>query len=94
MSTQHSIDENIRRRTSRVRKMAKDITVVESRHSDFRNHHLKKSGKGREDAKFVGIETKACRSGKIATLHDPRGHENFGVLSVDNLQASGALEVT
>lgn len=74
--------------------MAKDITLVESRHRDFRNHHLKKSRKGGEDAKFVGIETEACRSGKVAALHDPRRHENFGVLAMDDFQAGGALEVT
>ena len=73
--------------------MAQHITVVQARHGDFRNDHLKKGREGGKDAKLVRCKTKACRSGEVSTFHDSGGNKHFGMSLVDDLQTSRTLQI-
>jgi hypothetical protein len=64
--------------------MTKNVAVVESGHSDFRNHHLQESRKGREDTELIRSETKTCSCRKVAALHDAGWNKNFRMLLVDD----------
>ena len=73
--------------------MTQNIAVVETCHSDLRNHHLQESGESGEDPEFVLVKTEASRGGEITTLHDTRWNENFRVLLVDDFQTGRSLQI-
>lgn len=74
--------------------VGEDIAVVQACHRDFGDDHLKKRGEGGEDTKLPFLETKTGGSTEVATLHDPRWDEDFGVLLMDGLQTGRALQIT
>ena len=74
--------------------MTKYVAVIEPRHGNLRDDHLKERGECREDAELVRIKAEPCSSRKIAALHDTRRHVDLGVLGMDDFQAGGALQVT
>lgn len=71
-----------------------DIAIVQARHGDFGDDHLKERREGGEDTKLPLLETETGGSTEVSTLHDPRWDEDFGVLLVDGLQTSRALQIT
>lgn len=74
--------------------MAEHIAIVQPRHRDLRHDHLEEGRERRKDAKFVGVEAKACCGREITALHDPRGNEDLGVFLMDHLQTGRTLEIT
>lgn len=79
--------------TTRVRKVAENVAVVQARHRHLGNDHLQKRREGREDTELLRVESEASRSRKVAALHDAGGDEHLGVLLVDDLQPRRALQV-
>lgn len=65
--------------------MAQYVAVVQARHGDLRNDHLKESGESRKDPKLVRIESKPCRGRKVSAFHDPRRNKYFRMSLVDDL---------
>jgi hypothetical protein len=74
-------------------KMTQHITIIQPRHRQLRHDHLQERAKRRKDAELVRVEPEARGGGEVAALHDPRGHEHFRVLLVDDFEARGAFEV-
>lgn len=76
-----------------MREVAEDVAVVQSRHSDLRNNHLKECRKGGENAELVRVETEASSCSKVTTFHDTGRNEYFGMFLVDHLETSRALQI-
>ena len=77
-----------------MREVAQNIAIVQASHCDLRDHHLQERREGGEHAELLSVETETSSSAEVATLHDTGGNEDLRVLLVDDLQASGALEIT
>lgn len=73
--------------------MRENVAVVQTCHSDLRDDHLQESGECREDTKLVLVESESSCSREVASLHDAGADEDLGVLLVDDLQPSGALQI-
>ena len=73
--------------------MAEYVAIVQARHRDLRNDHLKERGEGRKDTELVRIKTKACRSGKVSTFHDSGRNKHFGVSLMNHLQTGRTLQI-
>jgi hypothetical protein len=66
--------------------MRKDIGVIETSHSDFRNNHLKERRESRENTKLVRCKSKTGSCRKVASFHDTGWDKYFGMILVDDLQ--------
>ena len=73
--------------------MTKDVAVVQTSNSDFRDNHLQEGGERREDTELILVETETCSGTEVATLHDTRRDEDLRVFLVDGLETSRALEI-
>jgi len=71
--------------------MAEYVAIVQTRHGDLRNDHLKEGRESGKDPKLVGFETKARRGGKVSAFHDAGGNKHFGMSLVNHLQTSRTL---
>lgn len=76
-----------------MRKVAENIAIVQSCHSDLRNNHLKECREGGENPKLVSIETEASGRSKITAFHDTGRNEYFGMFLVDHLKTGRTLQV-
>lgn len=77
-----------------MREMAKNIAVVEARHGDLRDDHFQECRESGEYTKLVFVESESGCSGEVASLHDTRCDEDFGVFLVNDRQTGGSLEIT
>ena len=67
-----------------MREMRKDIAVIKTSHSDFRNNHLKEHPQSGENTKLVRCKSKTGSGRKVASFHDTGWDENMGMFLVDN----------
>jgi uncharacterized protein YxeA len=77
-----------------MREMRKNIAVIETSHSDFRNNHLKERRESGENTKLVRCKSKTGSCRKIASFHDTGRDEHFRMILVDDLQTGRTLEIT
>ena len=79
--------------TARMGKVTENITVVQTRHCNFGDHHFEEGRECGEDAKLIVVESEAGGGREVASFHDSGGHEDFGVLLVDDLQSGRSLQI-
>lgn len=77
-----------------MRKVAKNVAVVQASHGDLGDNHFQEGGEGGENTELALVETETSCRGEVATLHDAGRNEDLWVLLVDNLQTGRALQVT
>ena len=77
-----------------MREVAEDVAEVEAGHGDFGYYHLEESREGGEHAELFGVKTKTGSGAEVTALHDTGRNEDLGMLLVNTLQASRALQIT
>ena len=79
---------------SGMRKMRKDVAVVQSRHGNFTTEHFEKGGKGGKDALFLGVHTETGRGGKVASFHDTGMTKDFWGSLFNTRHVGGTAQIT